>query len=144
MIPISFSTSIDINAAPEAVLAVMSDVEHWHEWTASVTSIKRYDAGPFVVGSRALVRQPKLLPALWTVTAIEPGRSFTWVSKAPGLLVTARHAAEPHNGGSQATLSIRYEGVMARLIVWMVGDLNDRYLAMEASGLKKRCESPRV
>jgi hypothetical protein len=138
--PLDFSTSIDINAAADAVFAVMSDVERWHEWTASVTSITRLDSGPFVIGSRARVRQPKLLPALWTVSAIEPGRSFTWISQAPGVLVTARHAAEPRNGGAHATLSIRYEGLLAKLVVWLVGDLNDRYLAMEAAGLKKRCE----
>ena len=100
MTPLSFSRSVDINASPEAVLAVMSDVERWPEWTASVTSIKRLDSGPFAIGSRARIRQPKLPPALWTVSAIEPGRSFTWISKGPGILVTAHHAIDPRAGGS--------------------------------------------
>ena len=140
MTPLSFSQSIDIIAAHEAVFAVMSDVEHWHEWTPSVTSITRLDSGPFVVGSRARVRQPKLPPALWTVSSIEPGRSFTWISRGPGILVTAHHSAEPHNGGSRATLSIRYDGLLAKLLAWMTKDLNERYLTMEANGLKRRCE----
>jgi uncharacterized protein YndB with AHSA1/START domain len=29
----TFSTQIDINASPERVWAVMSDVERWHVWT---------------------------------------------------------------------------------------------------------------
>jgi len=138
--PLSFSKSIDINAAPDAVLAVMSDVERWPEWTASVTSIKRLDAGPFVIGSRASIRQPKLPPALWTVSAIEPGRSFTWISKGPGILVTAHHSIDPRASGSRVTLSIRYEGLLAKLVAWMTKDINERYLAMEANGLKARCE----
>jgi len=138
--PLSFSKSIDINAAPDGVLAVMSDVERWPEWTASVTSIKRLDAGPFVIGSRASIRQPKLPPALWTVSAIEPGRSFTWISKGPGILVTAHHSIDPRASGSRVTLSIRYEGLLAKLVAWMTKDINERYLAMEANGLKARCE----
>jgi uncharacterized membrane protein len=140
MTPLSFSRSVDIDAAPDAVLAVMSDVERWPEWTASVTSITRLDAGPFAIGSRARIRQPKLPPALWTVSAIEPGRSFTWVSKGPGILVTAHHAIDPRAGGSRVTLSIRYEGLFATLLAWMTKDINERYLAMEAAGLKARCE----
>ena len=140
MTPLSFSKSIDIDAAPDAVLAVMSDVERWPEWTPSVTSITRLDAGPFMVGSRARIRQPKLPPALWTVSAIEPGRSFTWISKGPGILVTAHHSIDPHAGGSRVTLSIRYEGLLAKLVAWMTSDINERYLAMEANGLKARCE----
>ena len=140
MTPLSFSTSVDINAAPDAVLAVMSDVERWPEWTASVTSITRLDSGPFAIGSRARIRQPKLPPALWTVSAIEPGRSFTWISKGPGILVTAHHSIDPRAGGSRVTLSIRYEGLLAKLVARMTKDINERYLAMEANGLKARCE----
>jgi uncharacterized membrane protein len=138
--PLSFSKSVDINAAPDAVFAVMSDVERWPEWTASVTSVKRLDAGSFAVGSRARIRQPKLPPALWTVSAIQPGRSFTWISKGPGILVTAHHSIEPRDGGSRVTLAIRYDGLLAKLLAWMTKVINERYLAMEASGLKTRCE----
>jgi uncharacterized membrane protein len=138
--PLSFSKSVDIDAAPDAVLAVMSDVEHWPEWTASVTSITRLDSGPFAIGSRARIRQPKLLPALWTVSAIEPARGFTWISKGPGILVTAHHSIEPRSGGSHVTLSIRYDGLLAKPVAWMTKDINERYLAMEAGGLKARCE----
>jgi len=138
----TFSTSIDIAAPPERVWAIMSDVERWHEWTASIRSIRKTDAGTLKVGSGAWVRQPKLPPAFWRVTAIEPNREFTWINKAPGIIVTARHAVEPIARGTRATLAINYDGLFHPLIVWMVGDLNDRYLALEANGLKRRSESP--
>jgi uncharacterized protein YndB with AHSA1/START domain len=139
----TFSISIDIAAPPERVWSIISDVERWHEWTPSVRKIRRTDAGALKVGSGAWVRQPRLPPAFWRVTAIEPDREFTWTSKGPGIIVTARHAVEPMPRGSRATLSIQYDGLLHPLMVWMIGDLNDRYLALEASGLKRRGEEDR-
>lgn len=79
-----FSISVDINASPQRVWSVMSDIERWHEWTASVTSIRRMDSGALDVGSRAMIRQPKLPPARWQVTALEPGKGFMWISEEQG------------------------------------------------------------
>ena len=137
-----FNISVDINTPVDRVFEVMADTERWHEWTPSITSIKRLDEGAFKVGSRAMIRQPKLLPALWTVTDMTPGRSFTWENKAPGIRVIARHFADPIAAGSRVTLSLRYEGLLAWLLAWVTRGLTNRYLAMEASGLKARAENP--
>ncbi len=103
----TFSVTIDIAAPVERVWQVMSDIERWREWTPSVASIKRLgSSGPLAVGSRAVIHQPKFPPALWQVSAIEPGRSFTWASLAPGLRVIGHHAVEPAGTGSRATLSL--------------------------------------
>ena len=120
----------------------MSDVARWHEWTPSVTSIKRLDEGPFAVGSRVVIRQPKFPPALWTATAIETGRSFTWVSTAPGIRVLAHHGVEPTVNGSRATLSLDLQGVFGGLLGRLTGGITERYLAFEAKGLKARSENP--
>ncbi len=137
-----FSLSIDIIAPAERVFEVMSDVERWHEWTPSVNSVKLHQPGPLAVGGRALIRQPKFPPALWTITAIEPGRSFTWISRAPGARVIAHHAAVPTSSGSRATLSLRYEGIFGGLLAWITEGITKRYLFMEAGGLKARSENP--
>lgn len=139
----SFSISIDIDAPTERVWAIMSDIERWHEWTSSVRSIRKLDAGDLRIGTRAIVRQPKLPPAFWRITAVQPGREFVWVSKGPGMLVTARHSVSPIASGSRATLSIHYEGLLSPLLLWMTRDVNDAYLALEANGLKQRSESSR-
>ena len=135
-----FQISIDIAAPPEIVWSVMEDAEHWHEWTPSVRSIRRLDKGPLRVGSRALIRQPKFPPALWQVTALEPGRSFTWKSGLPLMWVFAQHSVTPIDGGTRATLSLHFAGPLARMLGRMTRDINNRYLGYEAAGLKKRSE----
>jgi ribosome-associated toxin RatA of RatAB toxin-antitoxin module len=135
-----FQTTVDIEAPPDRVFAVVADVERWPEWTASVTKIVRLSKGPLGVGSRLRIHQPKLPPAYWRVVAVDSGRGFTSVSGAPGMRVTAVHSVEPRAAGSRVTLSIRYSGMFAAALVWLTRDVNDRYLALEANGLKSRCE----
>ena len=135
-----YSTSIEIAAPPETVWAVMIDVERWPEWTDSIARVERRDHGPLASGSRVVIRQPKLPPATWQVTEVDQGRSFSWISRAPGVLVTARHEIAPAGSGSRATLSIHYGGVLGGLLARLTAGVNDRYLAMEAEGLKRRSE----
>ena len=52
--------TIDIDASREKVWTVITDVERWPEWTASVTSMALLDKAPFDVGSQARLRQPRL------------------------------------------------------------------------------------
>jgi uncharacterized protein YndB with AHSA1/START domain len=135
-----FDISVDIAAPPDVVWAVVSDAERWHEWTPSVRSIRLLDQGPLKIGSRAMIRQPRFPAALWKVTALEPGRSFTWKTGAPGMRVYARHSVAPAEGGSRADLHLHYEGAVGRLLAWLTRDITNRYLGFEASGLKKRSE----
>jgi hypothetical protein len=79
---------------------------------------------------------------LWKVTAIEPGRSFTWISVAPGLRVVGDHAVEPTISGSRATLSLSLQGIFGGLFGKMTEGITRRYLAFEATGLKARSENP--
>jgi len=137
-----FSITIEIAAPRERVWQVMSDVERWHEWTASIKSVKRLGAGPFAVGTRVLIRQPKLPPAFWKVVAIEPGKSFTWISVSPGFRAIGYHAVESIPAGSRATLSIEFQGLFGGVFARMTKKITERYLGFEATGLKTRSENP--
>jgi hypothetical protein len=137
-----FRISIDIDAPPERVWQVMSEVERWHEWTPSVTSIKRLGDGPFAVGNRLVIRQPKFPPALWKVKEIERGKGFVSESFAPGLRVIARHFVEPAPTGSRATLSLELQGLFGGLFGRLTQGITERYIALEAAGLKARSENP--
>lgn len=137
-----FRTSIDIAAPPDRVWSVVRDVERWHEWTASITSIERLDDGPLRMGSRATVRQPKLPKNTFRVTALEEGRGFSWESKSPGVRGIGHHWIEPTPNGCRVTLGVDFRGPLAWLVSRLYGTLTQRYIEMEAAGLKRRCESP--
>ena len=137
-----FTISTEINAPAERVWQVMSDIDRWHEWTPGVTSVRRLGGEPFAVGTRVAIRQPKLPPALWTITFIEPGRSFRWVATGPGLRVTGTHAVTPTPTGSRATLSLDMEGMLGGLWGRLTRDITERYIGYEADGLKARSENP--
>jgi uncharacterized protein YndB with AHSA1/START domain len=138
---VDFHITVDIAAPPDTVWGVIADVERWPEWTPSVRGIRLVDKGAFAIGTRAWVRQPRFPPALWKVTALEPGKSFTWRTGAPGMRVDARHAVAAAAGGSRAQLELHYAGPIGNLLARLTREITDRYLAYEAAGLKARSES---
>jgi carbon monoxide dehydrogenase subunit G len=136
-----FSIVVQIDASPSRVWEVMSDVERWHEWTPTVISVRRTNAGPFRIGARARIRQPRLPAADWMVTALTEGRAFDWESRAPGMRVLARHTIEPSGAGSRVTLSVQFGGAIGNVFGRVTAGLNRRYIALEADSLKRRAEA---
>ena len=134
-------TNIEVAAPIERVWQVLVDVERWPEWTDSVTSVRRLDDGQLAIGSRVEVSQPRIPTGTYTVTALEPGRSFSWEQRQPGSMVVAHHACTPvAGGGTQVELRVIMGGAVGGIVGRMYRKLTDRYLAMEAAGLKARSE----
>jgi uncharacterized protein YndB with AHSA1/START domain len=134
-----FEHGIEIAASPARVWEVYADVERWHEWTDSITSVELLD-GPLRVGARARVRQPRLPVAVWTVQEYDEGRVFVWTARGPGLRTTGTHLVEPSGDGARATARLDQEGPLGGLMGRLTRGLTERYLAMEAAGLKARSE----
>ena len=133
-----FQTTRHIDAPPEPVADVLLDVAHWPEWTPTIDTVERLDEGPFRVGSRAKVRQPRLPRAEWEVTELVAGRSFTWEATGPGLRTIARHEVVPEGDGSRVTLSIEQTGPMGAVAALVWRGLTQRYIELEAASLDSR------
>jgi uncharacterized membrane protein len=134
-----FNVTGEIDVPPQVVWSVIADVEHWPKWTVTVSRVKLLTPGPLQIGSRVRIHQPKLPAANWRVTELSSGRAFTLVSFAPGVRVAAQHSLEATATGCRVTLSISYEGVFGPWLARWTRTLNERYLAMEANGLKEYC-----
>ena len=137
-----FEDTIEVAAPAEAVFATYADVERWPSWTSSVTSVELLDRGAFRRGARARIRQPKLPVAVWQVTELVPGESFTWQARGPGVLTTARHVVTPLSAGrSRVTATLDQGGPLGPVVGLLIRRLTRRYLRTELEGLRSYCES---
>lgn len=136
-----FELSIDIAAPAERAWSALTDVESWPQWTDSMIEVRRMDSGPLALGSSALIRQPRVLPAVWTVTEFNEPTRFTWISVGLGISITAIHEliAKSENTTTLRQV-INQAGLLAPILAPMTAGLTRRYLAMEAVGHKKHAE----
>ena len=133
--------SIQIDAPAQLVWEVFSDVEHWPEWTASVTSLVGHDGTNLAVGKRFSIKQPGMSKLNWKVTEIDPGSSWTWVQRSPGVRVSARHWVIPQpNGRTLVRQQLDQHGVVGALVGRLMVKKTRRFLEQEAQGLKARSE----
>ncbi|TDE32293.1 SRPBCC family protein [Actinomadura sp. 6K520] len=134
-------TTVDINATPEAVWKLLIDVERWPEMTASIDRVELLDK-PIALSARARVHQPKLPAAVWTVTAFEENRTFTWESRSPGVTTVGAHELVTTPDGTVTLhLTLDQKGPLAPLFAILTGRLTRRYVTMEATGLKTKAET---
>jgi len=133
--------SIEIDAPAQLVWEVFSDVEHWPEWTASVTSLVGHDGTNLAVGKRFSIKQPGMSKLNWKVTEIDPGSSWTWAQRSPGVLVRARHDVIAQPGGrTLVRQQLDQRGVIGALVGRLMVKKTRRFLELEAQGLKSRAE----
>ena len=138
---IHIERTININAPPERVWAVMMDVERWPEWTETMKSVERLDGGEFGVGSKARLKIRRSPNAnVWTVTELTPNHSFTWETNSGGVKGVATHVIEPDANASKVRLTVDLSGIVATLFGPMIAGPSRQNVEMEAEGLKRRSE----
>ncbi|UMB68136.1 SRPBCC family protein [Mycobacterium paraterrae] len=133
--------SIEIDAPPQLVWKVFSDVEHWPDWTESVTSLIGHDGPDLAVGKRFSIKQPGMAKLVWEVTDIDAGSTWTWVQRSAGVDVSARHWVIPRSDGrTLVRQQLEQRGLLGALVGRMLAKKTRRFLALEAQGLKNRSE----
>lgn len=137
----TFTERIVVQAPVERAWAVLSDLERWPEWTASMRSVRTLGDGAPGVGARYRVEQPKLQPAEFTITDWRPPQSFTWRMGTAALSAVAAHTLRPAPGGCELELRLEYSGPLAWLVALLAGKLTREYMRLEAEGLKRRSET---
>ena len=137
----SYEASISITAPGESVWRVLAAVDAWPEWLPTVKSVQPLDKSPLKLGFRYTVVQPKLRPATWIVTELDPPRRFVWQARSPGLLMVAEHTIqESLPGNSHVTLRFSFRGLLGAPMGWLFRSVTERYLSQEAASLKHKVE----
>ncbi len=133
--------TFEIAAPPSVVWEVTADVEHWPQWTDTITSIEWIEGDSIAVGNRARIKQPMQAPAIWTVDHVEPGRAFRWSTRNMGARFIGIHEVHPTPTGTRATLGIEASGVGAILMYPLLALALRRVLRTEEAGLTVFCEA---
>jgi hypothetical protein len=132
---------IEVDASAEVVWDVFSDVERWHEWTASVSRIVALDGSGIAVGKRFEIKQPRMPKLVWEVADLTPGSAWTWVQRSPGGLTVASHDVHPlSQDRARVRQSIDQRGPIGTTVGVLMRRMTRRYLELEAQGLKARSE----
>ena len=137
-----FEKSIEIGASQERVWAVLSDIPGWPQRIETVDTVELLTPAPIGKGSRVRLQQPKLPEGTWEVTSWTAPSSFEWTQKAPGATIDAGHRVEAlGEGRSRLTLTIDMHGLLVPITGRLYRDLTNRYMTLEAEGMKRAAES---
>ena len=121
--PAELATFVDIDAAPERVWQVLTDLPAYAEWNPFITEAD----GAFVVGERLTVRVPPVnafVPAILRPTVVEvtPCRRLRLWSRLdrlaiPGLFhVELTWTISDHDGGVRLWQQDQFGGLLAPLL----------------------------
>lgn len=137
-------TEVDIDASPEAVWSVLTNLGDYPDWNPFVTSAE----GTVEVGQRLINRlEPpngKAMTIKPTVTVVESGQTFEWLGHlgVPGVF-DGRHRfeLEPNaDGGTRFVHSEHFNGVLVRLLrKTLDGQTQQGFVAMN-DAIKARAE----
>jgi uncharacterized membrane protein len=137
-----FEKSIDINAPQRRVWDVLSDLEAWPRRIDTVEAVEVLTPAPLTKGSRVRLKQPKLPEGVWDVTVWDAPSYFEWTQKTSGITSVAGHRVEAlGEGRARLTLTLDMHGFLIPVMALFYKGLTNRYMNLEAEGMKQAAES---
>ena len=137
-----FETSVEIDAPQQRVWEVLSDLEAWPERIETVDAVEVLTPSPIGRGARVRLKQPKLPEGTWDVTAWDAPSYFEWTQKTGGTTSVAGHRVEAlGEGRARLTLTLDMRGFLMPIIALFYKGLTNRYMNLEAEGMKRAAEA---
>jgi uncharacterized membrane protein len=137
-----FEKSIEVDAPQQRVWDALSALESWPQRIETVETVELLTPAPITEGSRVRLKQPKLPEGIWDITVWDAPSYFEWVQKTGGTMSVAGHRVEAlGEGRSRLTLTLEMRGFLIPLIALFYKKLTNRYMDLEAEGMKRAAES---
>lgn len=137
-----FEQSIDIDAPQQRVWDVLSDLEAWPQRIETVDDVELLTPAPVGEGSRVRLKQPRLPEGTWEVTAWDAPSYFEYRQQSSGITSVAGHRVEAlDEGRSRLTLTLEMRGLLVAVVALFWKGLTNRYMTLEAQGMKRAAES---
>ena len=115
---LKFSSSVEIDAPPEKVWALVNEFEEWPQWIPSIKKIEKLSEGALGEGSqiRVIAKSTITVKLLMTITEFVPRRHAVMQGKVLGTEMTRYYTIEPVNGGTRLTAGGEVSGLLAFLV----------------------------
>jgi uncharacterized membrane protein len=137
-----FEQSIDIDARQQRVWDVLGDLEAWPQRIETVDVVELLAPAPVGEGSRVRLKQPKLPAGIWEVTVWDAPSYFEFRQQSGGVTNVAGHRVEAlEEGRSRLTLTLEMRGLLVPVVALFWQGLTNRYMTLEAQGMKRAAES---
>jgi uncharacterized membrane protein len=137
-----FEQSIDIDARQQRVWDVLSDLESWPQRIETVDVVELLTPAPVGEGSRVRLKQPKLPEGTWEVAVWDAPSYFEFRQRSGGVTNVAGHRVEAlEEGRSRLTLTLDMRGLLVPVVALFYKGLTNRYMTIEAQGMKRAAES---
>ncbi len=137
-----FEQSVDIDARQQRVWDVLSDLEAWPERIETVDVVELLTPAPVGEGSRVRLEQPRLPDGIWEITVWDAPSYFEFRQQSGGVTNVAGHRVEAlEEGRSRLTLTLEMRGVLVPIVALFWKGLTNRYMTIEAQGIKRAAES---
>lgn len=127
-----------IEASPEIVWKIHTDVNAWSQWQRSISSART--VAPLAVGSSFRWRSGGLIITA-TVHTLEPNRRMSWTGKSLGTQASHTWVLEAQNGGTLVTTEESMAGWLVSLLKLLAPTFLDRSLDVWLHDLKNKAES---
>ena len=133
------AVSINVNAAPEKLWALLTNAEEFPKWNSMVQSIE----GTIALGETIKLKAPYAPGRTFKLKVREfaPNKAMLWQDGAAPMFMGSRHyALEPRsNGTTDFTMAETYSGLMLPMIVGSLPDLSHSF-EQYAADLKREAE----
>lgn len=137
-----FEKSVEIDAPPQRVWDVLSDLEAWPRRIETVDSVEVLTPAPIGAGSRVRLKQPKLPEGTWEITVWDAPSSFEWTQRTGGITSLAGHRVEAlGDGRARLILTLDMRGFLIPVMALFYRGLTNRYMTLEAEGMKRAAET---
>ena len=137
-----FEKSIEIDAPQARVWEVLSDLEAWPDRIETVDTVELLTPRPISMGGQVRLKQPKLPEGIWTITAWDAPTFFEWTQRTGGISTVAGHRVESlDEDRARLVLTLDMRGWLIPVMALFYRKLTDRYMTLEAEGMKRAAES---
>jgi hypothetical protein len=114
--PVKCSKLITINAKPEKVWAIMTNINKWNEWQTDITNPKlNGELNP----NSTFVWKTGGAKIQSTLHTVEPFKNFGWTGKTFGMFAIHNWTLSGVNGQTQVSVTESMEGFLAGILKTM-------------------------